>query len=111
MLLYMLSSLQCLVPTMPLLKQLSVLCIIHQPFLHTRQCQATLLTSCYCCPAEDTQIIPTPLPPSEVIYFLNSKDSQGNILDASTGSNYTITFDLPVPARAFWSLIIYNATK
>ena len=31
-------------------------------------------------------------------------------LDASTGNNYTVTFSLPLPARAFWSLTLYDAS-
>ena len=48
---------------------------------------------------------------SEVIYFQTNVDSTGATLDASTGNNYTITFQLPIPAKYFWSLIIYNATS
>lgn len=61
--------------------------------------------------AEDSRFIPTALPPTEVIYFQTRTDAQGQILDASKGANYTITFPLPLPARAFWSLTIYNATS
>ena len=61
--------------------------------------------------AEDTRYIPAALPPTEVIYFQNTKDSENRTLDASTGANYTITFPLPLPARGFWSLTIYNATN
>ncbi|KAK9827504.1 hypothetical protein WJX74_006310 [Apatococcus lobatus] len=61
--------------------------------------------------AQDAQFIPTPLPPSEVIYFLLSTDSQNQTLDASKGENYTITFNLPVPASIFWSLTIYNSSN
>ena len=58
--------------------------------------------------AEDTRFIPAALPPTEVIYFQNAKDSNNQTLDASTGANYTLTFQLPVPAAAFWSLTIYK---
>ena len=51
------------------------------------------------------------LPPSEAIYFLATGDSQNRTLDASTGNNYTITFPLPLPAQAFWSLTLYNASN
>ena len=51
------------------------------------------------------------LPPSEAIYFLTTEDSQNRTLDASTGNNYTITFPLPLPAQAFWSLTLYNASN
>lgn len=61
--------------------------------------------------AEDVRFIPGPLPVSEVIYFQTNVDSTGASLDASTGNNYTITFQLPIPAKYFWSLIIYNATS
>ncbi len=61
--------------------------------------------------AEDVRYIPGPLPVSEVIYFQTNVDSTGATLDASTGNNYTITFQLPIPAKYFWSLIIYNATS
>ena len=61
--------------------------------------------------AEDARYIPAALPPTEVIYFLNAKDSENRPLDASTGANYTITFPVPLPARAFWSLTIYNSTN
>lgn len=60
--------------------------------------------------AQDTRYIPAALPPQEVIYFLATTDSQNRTLDASTGYNYTLTFNLPVPASAFWSLTLYNAT-
>ena len=45
------------------------------------------------------------------MYFQNSVDVNGKTLDASTGTNYTITFPLPLPANAFWSLTLYNATN
>ena len=32
-------------------------------------------------------------------------------LDASTGNTYTVTFALPLPARAFWSLTMYEAAR
>ena len=51
------------------------------------------------------------LPPTEVLYFQNSVDSTNTTLDASKGTNYTITFPLPLPAKAFWSLTLYNATS
>ena len=51
---------------------------------------------------EDAQFIPAALPPTEVIYFLLATDSTNQPLDASTGANYTITFPLPLPAKAFW---------
>lgn len=51
------------------------------------------------------------LPPSEAIYLTTSQDSQNQTLDASTGHNYTVTFPLPVPADAFWSITLYNATN
>ena len=60
--------------------------------------------------ADDTRYIPAALPASEVIYFLATQDSQDRTLDASTGYTYTLTFNLPVPASAFWSLTMYNAT-
>ena len=62
-------------------------------------------------PAEDTQNVIAALPPSQVIYFQTSIDSENRTLDASTGNNYTITFPLPLPAQAFWSLTLYNATN
>ena len=61
--------------------------------------------------AEDTQNVVAALPTREVIYWQTSVDSQGRTLDASTGNKYTITFPLPVPANAFWSLTLYNATN
>lgn len=64
-----------------------------------------------CCNAEDTQNVIAALPPSQVVYFQNSVDVNGKTLDASTGTNYTITFPLPLPANAFWSLTLYNATN
>ncbi len=61
--------------------------------------------------AEDTQNVIAALPPQQVIYFQASVDTQNRTLDASTGNNYTITFPLPLPAQAFWSLTLYNATS
>jgi len=61
--------------------------------------------------AEDTQNVIAALPPQQVIYFQASVDNQNRTLDASTGNNYTITFPLPLPAQAFWSLTLYNATE
>jgi len=61
--------------------------------------------------AEDTQNVIAALPPQQVIYFQASVDNQNRTLDASTGNNYTITFPLPLPAQAFWSLTLYNATS
>lgn len=61
--------------------------------------------------AEDTQNVIAALPPQQVIYFQASVDNQNLTLDASTGNNYTITFPLPLPAQAFWSLTLYNATS
>lgn len=61
--------------------------------------------------AEDTQNIIAALPARQVIYWQASVDSQNRTLDASTGNNYTITFNIPVPAEAFWSLTLYNATN
>ena len=61
--------------------------------------------------AEDVRYIPGPLPTSEVIYYQTNVDSNNLPLDASNGSNYTITFQLPIPAKYFWSLIMYNATS
>nr|QOL01276.1 putative extracellular protein TR9_078 [Trebouxia lynnae] len=49
------------------------------------------------------------LPASQSIYATTTRDSQNRTLDASTGNNYTVTFPLPLPARAFWSLTLYNA--
>ena len=57
------------------------------------------------------RFIPAPLPVSQVIYYQTTVDSTGTALDASTGNNYTITFQLPIPAKYFWSLIIYNGTS
>lgn len=62
--------------------------------------------------AEDAQVIPAALPIQQVIYYL----SKGFYYttkpdDSSTGQNYTISINLPVPAAAFWSLIIYNASE
>lgn len=51
------------------------------------------------------------LPASQSIYATTTRDSQNRTLDASTGNNYTVTFPLPLPARAFWSLTLYNATS
>ncbi|DBA92269.1 TPA: hypothetical protein ACH3X2_003703 [Trebouxia sp. C0005] len=61
--------------------------------------------------AQDTQNVIAALPPQQVIYFQASVDNQNRTLDASTGNNYTITFPLPLPAQAFWSLTLYNATS
>ena len=61
--------------------------------------------------AEDSRYIPTALPAYEVIYFQTRTDSLKQTLDASKGDNYTITFPLPLPAKSFWSLTIYNATS
>lgn len=65
----------------------------------------------YVLTAEDTQNVIAALPPQQVIYFQASVDTQNRTLDASTGNNYTITFPLPLPAQAFWSLTLYNATS
>ena len=75
------------------------------------RCSALSAFSLWLVAAEDTQFIPNPLPTTEVIYFRNSLDSRGAQLDASTGTNYTLTFQLPIPygAGSFWSLIIYNS--
>lgn len=62
-------------------------------------------------PAEDLRFIPTPLPTTIVIYYQTNHDSDGQILDASNGQNYTITFPLPLPAQIFWSLTIYNSSS
>ena len=51
------------------------------------------------------------LPASEVIYFSTAADSAGQKLDASTGTSYNVSFSIPLPAQAFWSLAIYNATN
>ena len=59
--------------------------------------------------AEDTQNVIAALPPQQVIYFQATVDTQNRTLDASTGNEYTITFPLPLPAQAFWSLTLYNA--
>lgn len=69
----------------------------------------TLMLSSTC--AEDVRYIPTPLPTSQVIYYQTNTDSTGATLDASSGNNYTITFQLPIPAKFWWSLIIYNASS
>ncbi len=61
--------------------------------------------------AEDTQNVIAALPPQQVIYSQASVDTENRTLDASTGNNYTITFPLPLPAQAFWSLTLYNATS
>ena len=31
--------------------------------------------------------------------------------DTSSGNNYTISFKVPLPAQAFWSLPLYNSTN
>lgn len=51
------------------------------------------------------------IPASQSVYATTTRDSQKLTLDASTGNNYTATFALPLPARAFWSLTMYNATS
>ncbi|DBB11917.1 hypothetical protein WJX82_007641 [Trebouxia sp. C0006] len=51
------------------------------------------------------------LPPTEAIYFLTNQDSLNRTLDASSGNNYTISFKVPLPAQAFWSLTLYNSTN
>ncbi|KAL0038112.1 hypothetical protein WJX79_003329 [Trebouxia sp. C0005] len=61
--------------------------------------------------AQDTQTVIAALPPQQVIYFQTFVDSQNRTLDSSKGNNYTITFPLPLPAQAFWSLTLYNATS
>ena len=61
--------------------------------------------------AEDTQNVIAALPPQQAIYFQATVDTQNRTLDASTGNDYTITFPLPLPAQAFWSLTLYNATS
>ena len=51
------------------------------------------------------------IPASQSVYATSIRDSQNMTLDASTGNNYTVTFALPLPARAFWSLTMYEAAK
>jgi hypothetical protein len=51
------------------------------------------------------------LPPTEAIYFSTNQDSLNRTLDASSGNNYTISFKVPLPAQAFWSLTLYNSTN
>ena len=51
------------------------------------------------------------IPASELVYAATTRDSQNMTLDASTGNNYTVNLALPVPARAFWSLTLYEAAS
>ncbi len=51
------------------------------------------------------------LPPTEAIYLLTNQDSLNRTLDASNGNNYTISFTVPLPAQAFWSLTLYNSSN
>lgn len=83
--------------------------LLLQPFAPEHLSYIIQIYICYV--AEDTRYIPAALPASQVIYFQNLRDSEGQILDASTGDNYTLTFTIPIPAKAFWSLTIYNATS
>ncbi|MBM4476105.1 DUF1214 domain-containing protein [Rhodococcus hoagii] len=41
------------------------------------------------------------------LYWLGTRDSQGNYLDG--GAEYTLTVPTPVPAGLFWSLTVYDA--
>lgn len=51
------------------------------------------------------------IPASQSVYATTTRDSQNMTLNASTGNNYTVTFSLPLPARAFWSLTMYDASS
>ena len=61
--------------------------------------------------AESAEVVPGALPASQVVYVTTYTDSTGLPLDTSTGNTYTLSLPLPVPAGAFWSLAIYNATS
>ncbi|KAK9796634.1 hypothetical protein WJX73_004944 [Symbiochloris irregularis] len=61
--------------------------------------------------AQSAEIVPGALPATEVVYLTTYIDSDGEQLDASGGNTYTVDFDLPIPAGAFWSLAIYNETN
>ena len=50
-------------------------------------------------------------PTTEAIIMTATHDSQNQRLDASTGNNYTIALSVPLPAHAFWSLTMYNASN
>ena len=50
-------------------------------------------------------------PTTEAIIMTATHDSQNQTLDASTGNNYTIALSVPLPAYAFWSLTLYNASS
>ncbi len=41
------------------------------------------------------------------LYWLGTRDSQGNYLDG--GAEYTLTVPTPVPGGLFWSLTVYDA--
>lgn len=49
------------------------------------------------------------LPAEEVIYFSADTDADGSPLNGNVP--HTITFPEDPPARAFWSLAIYNASN
>lgn len=78
----------------------------------TPQGELERLTS-LCLPslAESAEIVPGALPATEVVYLTTYIDSEGQQLDASGGNVYTVDFDLPLPAGAFWSLAMYNETS
>lgn len=45
---------------------------------------------------------------SEEIVFVQNRDDQNRSLNCATGNNYTISFTLPIPANAWWSLTLYS---
>ncbi|KAK9828758.1 hypothetical protein WJX72_001942 [[Myrmecia] bisecta] len=61
--------------------------------------------------AQSAEVVPGALPATEVVYLTTYTDSNGLPLDASRGSVYTVSFQRPLPAGAFWSLGIYNTTN
>lgn len=55
--------------------------------------------------------MPGALPATEVVYLTTYIDSEGQQLDASGGNTYSVDFELPLPAGAFWSLAMYNESN
>ena len=61
--------------------------------------------------AEAAEGVPGALPVTQVTYLTTYIDATGLQLNASGGTTYTISLQLPLPENAFWSLGMYNTTS
>jgi hypothetical protein len=53
-----------------------------------------------------TPAMSTPKAGSGSVYPMTVRDSEGNYLDG--GETYSVTLPAPIPAKAFWSFMVYS---